>query len=120
MTDKEKLEEVKRRKEEVNSPGFFVTGEPLEWLIQQAERVQELESENRALRAVAKSNKIIGEKSLRENERYREVLKFYADINNHRERATQKNNKGNTLHFTFSIMQLDEGVKARKALEDSK
>jgi len=56
-----------------------VFGELKSKINEQAERVQELENENRILRTVAESNKYIGEQYLEQNKRYREAI---AEIEN--------------------------------------
>lgn len=76
---KERLEEIKVQREKNRSRNMPLTNDLVtdnfNWLIKQAERVQELEGENRALRAVAKNNKYIGEGCLEQNKRYREAIK---------------------------------------------
>src|SRR5690625_1090470 len=68
---KERLEDIKH---EHDFLGVIHRSEHIEWLIEQAERVEELEDENRILRTVAESNKYIGEQYLEQNKRYREAM----------------------------------------------
>src|SRR5690625_41515 len=72
---KERLEEIKQYYSRMESLDEY-TQSDIKWLIEQAERVQELENENRILRTVAESNKYIGEQYLEQNKRYREALEL--------------------------------------------
>jgi hypothetical protein len=73
MTDKERLEEIKE-KYNYERLGEFIDTKPispyeLKWLIQQAERVQELELEVNDWR----------DEAIKWNKRYKQALNFFAD-----------------------------------------
>mgnify|MGYP001229624977 CR=1 FL=1 len=98
MTDKERLEEARLMAEmlrvETRLPHDFPF-DLVDWLVEQAERVWELE---------------------RKIERYREALVFYADENNYREQEL----KGIVppRPITFKPILHDYGSIARQALEE--
>src|SRR5690625_5271879 len=78
---KERLEGVKKRLSAPSLKMGRMSGKTqlfndLQWLIEQAERVQGLESENWVLRTVAESNKYISEQYFEQNKRYREAIEF--------------------------------------------
>lgn len=97
MTDKERLEDIKEKfmKYEYD---YNLSGEDIEWLIEQAERVQDLKI----------MLKVLG----RQTERFKKALEFYADPMIWRE---GNRIKGNT--FEMPLANNDNGHKARKALE---
>lgn len=105
---KERLEEIIRKEaylEGTNDLVMVINKDDYRWLIKQAERVEDLENENRILRTVAESNKYIGEQYLEQNKRYREAI----------ERALDESgwgDEGNALYRTIGILT--------KALEESK
>ena len=94
---KERLEDIKERfvKYEYD---YNLNGEDVEWLIEQAERVQDLKI----------MLKVLG----RQTERFKKALEFYADPMIWRE---GNRIKGNT--FEMPLANNDNGHKARKALE---
>jgi len=66
------------------------------------------------LRISEEQNKTLAEgygRLLHENERLREALEFYGDEDNH------KTTKGKV--FTINLMEVDNGIRARQALEVS-
>ena len=73
MTDKERLEDIKERFAKYQTD-YNLNGEDVEWLIQQAERVQELESElNKQIEIGYKfEGEVYG--LAKENKRYRKAL----------------------------------------------
>lgn len=73
---------------------------------EQAERVRELENENRILRTVAESNKYIGEQYLEQNKRYREALNSIMTLWKYSEDRTD---------FEWLAHKMSD--EARKALE---
>lgn len=79
MSDKERLEDIKRR---FDYNGFIL--KDVKWLIEQSEKVQELERE---LKECYKQNNAFSveyyEKLLPENKKLREALVFIIDIDNH-------------------------------------
>ena len=77
------------------------------FFIEQAERVQELEKENRLLRFIAEENKIAYEQRAKQNKRYREALEFYAE----------GKHVAYKLDETDDDLVVDYGEIARKALE---
>ncbi|WP_346207635.1 hypothetical protein NSS91_16150 [Caldifermentibacillus hisashii] len=100
MTDKERLEEIKERfvKYEYD---YNLNGEDIEWLIEQAERVQDLKI----------MLKVLG----RQTERFKKALEFYADESNYREHDL----KGIVppRPIAYKPILHDYGSIARQALE---
>jgi|GEM_PF-2047476 len=107
----ERLEDIKERfmKYEYD---YNLSGEDVEWLINQAERAEknaqdlgdmdkQLASEQRRIRELKE-----------ENQRFKKALEFYADPMIWREGSRIK---GNT--FEMPLANNDNGHKARKALE---
>src|SRR5699024_9195776 len=99
---KERLEEIKENMEEFKTTKSVrgvedVAAEMLlnhgTWLVEQAERVQELENQN---------------------ERYREALEFYADKKNHCNTPDSFSDTG----YIDSVVQKDAGRRARLELRD--
>jgi len=128
MTDKERLKEIKEiyRWAIENSIANRIADSDIEWLIQQAERVEKLELEVNDWRAeVQKWQKFYEESeeshsetkellysTISEIKRYKQALEFYADPMIWRE---GNRIKGNT--FEMPLANNDNGHKARKALE---
>jgi len=114
MSDKERLQKAKEVIENYNgeyhlhNPTF--TNEDLntlEWLIEQAERVQELEDNLiNNQRTFAKID--LGRKE--ENKRYLEALKFYANEESYEEFERK------TCGWASDV-EIDRGEKARQAIE---
>lgn len=115
---KERLEEIKRQFN-INKSRLIRLGrnthvtDDYEWLIEQVERVQELEEANKKNYWIAANFKFENLKLEQQNKRYREVLEFYG-------------NKENYLHelsrlkaTNYSKVMDDYGETARKALEES-
>lgn len=98
---KERLEDIKERfvKYEYD---YNLNGEDVEWLIEQAERVQELKEQN---------------------QRYREALEFYADQTIYKEELINEASYDadgvciSNDEYAPPVVYLDGGEKARKALE---
>lgn len=134
MTNKERLEEVKKNvivdkvyfKYLNNDKGYWgksytLIEEDMKWFVEQAERVQELERQNQQFKTnlsvvqgyyktMVKINNDIAE----ENKRYRDALEFYAKERNWEDSWII------TLNGQESDVPLaidDCGYKARKALE---
>ncbi|MED4852255.1 hypothetical protein P9386_10540 [Caldifermentibacillus hisashii] len=97
MTDKERLEEIKEKYME-HEYDFNLIKNDINWLIEQAERVQDLKI----------MLKVLGE----ENQRFKKALEFYADPMIWREGNRIKDNT-----FEMPLANNDNGHKARKALE---
>ncbi|WP_346208375.1 hypothetical protein NSS91_07465 [Caldifermentibacillus hisashii] len=101
MTDKERLEDIKEKfmKYEYD---YNLSGDDIEWLIEQAERVQELKEQN---------------------QRYREALEFYADQTIYKEELINEASYDadgvciSNDEYAPPVVYLDGGEKARKALE---
>ena len=72
---KERLEEIKQYYSRMESLDEY-TQSDIKWLIEQAERAQELEEENKLLRFIAEENKIAHEQKVKQNKRYREALEL--------------------------------------------
>ena len=108
----ERLEEIKTRFNAMKELESFKKLAPTDlffddydWLIQQAERVEELED---ALLQCTDH----GASILKQNRRYREVIEFYANRDNYKLEHFDPN-----LDDYMSTVDYDEGMKARKALE---
>lgn len=100
---KERLEEIIKSLEDK----AVIDRSDYEWLIEQAERLQELKK--RYLILTKENNQVNDEliDEFRKNKRYREALEFYANKINYL--TFIKNGKSNIEH--------DQGEKAREALE---
>ena len=111
MTDKERLEEAKLMAEmlrvETRLPHDFPF-DLVDWLVEQAERVQELESDSYN----AHLERLLDRKE-QEIERYREALEFYADRENY-----EPDHYDPDTHDYMSMIDHDKGATARKALEE--
>ncbi|MYL41800.1 hypothetical protein [Virgibacillus salexigens] len=79
------LEELKRNKEDdlkiAEYAGVTLTSEEYKRLIQQAERVQELEKDNKRLKDLNSNNLPVMRSMHEETERYKQALEIYADEN---------------------------------------
>lgn len=110
MTDKERLEEIKN-----NDISYLLYGTKLkdywEWLIEQAERVRELEEERSEWKDTAQSYYMTNQELREQNKRYREALEFYANEENY------KPFDGIFLSSYQNKVDEDGGEVARKALE---
>jgi|SRR5690625_301062 len=110
----ERLEEIKK--------GFYfwlgedesigILPEDIEWLIEQAERVGELEEEVQDISVWNHGHRCHIHKLKQQNERYREALEFYANRDNYKLEHFDPNLEG-----YMSTVDYDEGQKARKELE---
>ncbi|MCR1834992.1 hypothetical protein NSA56_11355 [Oceanobacillus caeni] len=127
MTDKERLEEIKSRV--WKDKGTYAMGDysqregyiytlsdyDYEWLIEQAERVQEVEEELKELRAMY--SVVNGERI-----RYKQALEFYADEENWTEPSRQQvmmDGEPDTVDGPPWAIE-DSGEKARQVLEGDK
>lgn len=119
--NRERLEEVEKNYEIVTDHLAYIGLDDLRYIIEyakekdrQIERVQKLV--NKHVDWLRLEKQIWNLK--RQNGNYREALEFYADKDNHREKATGKPLRGKgVLYFKSTIMEMDEGRKARKALK---
>lgn len=111
MTDKERLETAKQYCTDYGYVGLNI----LKWLIEQAEKVQELERE---LKECYKQNNSFSvenyEVLIPENKKLREALEFYASERNYKQ-SEEEYFEG----YPPEIMN-DTGYKARKTLEGLK
>lgn len=116
MSDKERLEQIQQNDLiQAISDGFLFGKDGLEtenifrdveWLIKQAERVQELESElNKQIEIGYKFEGEVYDLA-KENKRYRKALEFYAGGNHYSDKL-----------YDDKIILLDDGEIARKVLE---
>lgn len=94
----------------------LISGEDWHWLTEQAELLQ-LERQGAAL--ANKINSAYVKEVMDENKRFREVLRFYADKENH-EKEEFKSLRPNAKSIMMSTVEWDDGDKAREALEESK
>src|SRR5690625_4844981 len=72
---KERLEEIKQYYSRMESLDEY-TQRDIKWLIEQAERAQELEGENKLLRFITEENKIAHEQKVKQNKRYQKALEL--------------------------------------------
>lgn len=94
MSDKERLEElINRKPNRWGNLTIYEFERDIKILQEQAERVQELE---------------------RKIERYREALEFYANEETYETKFATDTDE---IFDPFTLIELDEGKKARKALE---
>lgn len=116
MTDKERLEEIKKNYQEGLSSGdhhvVFLTIDDIDLLIEQAELAQRLEDNAKDLREALGRRQDQVKDLEKEKERYREALEFYAD-----REGTYCKKVSDTWGSATAILQ-DRGEKARQALED--
>ena len=125
--DKERLEEIEKNLDPLGygMGGHLISVNDINWLVgyakEQVERVQELENVNRVLKKSSEGSERAKER-LRtwideleiENERYREALEFYADEETYETKFATDTDE---ICDSFTLIELDEGKKARKALE---
>ena len=133
MTDKERLEEIKSRVlrerctytvgDDSSREGYryILSDEDYRWLKEQAERVEELEKDldewrNEAIKVFKRfeeyQERYLETKEL--NKRYREALEFYANEETYVAKFATDTDE---IFDPFTLIELDEGKKARKALE---
>lgn len=110
MTDKERLKDIKAVVENKNGIVERISHQDINWLIKQAERVQELEETVEDYKTVNKELHQRGRKIRKQNKRYREALRFYADEENYKK-------KDYGMIVQPAIQDGDRGSTARKALE---
>ena len=121
MTDKERLEEIKNGYFEWQHRLFGTSWvsmpkESFDWLIEQAERVELLERENKALNDMLTTlekqdiTKLLNQnvRLIKQNKRYHETLKYYAD---------EKHYEAYCIDGYGCDVTEDGGEIARKALE---
>lgn len=103
---KERLEEIKYRKgrfsykcSSCGEKQTFITEKDLNWLIEHAERYDEVRQDADILH--------------KQNKRYREALEFYSDKENYRKLIIE----GDKMILGKMIIEKDNGDKAREALE---
>lgn len=109
-------ERLERIKERVNYHSHL--DDDIEWLIQQAERMQELEQKNDRLKQEADFWRVEDREMMRlshENKRYREALEFYADEENYEFETIVSDCD---IEVVSKVLD-DYGQKARKVLEES-
>lgn len=113
MTDKERLKDIKAVVENKNGIVERISHQDINWLIKQAERVQELEETVEDYKTVNKELHQRGRKIRKQNKRYREALEFYAD-----EYVWFDEDRGSDYFPDYRCeAQDDHGERARKALE---
>ena len=118
----ERLEELKNRvwkdacayaeSDEQSREGFSYTlsDYDYEWIIQQAERVEKLDYENKGLKHQSEQQGADIAVLEHENQRYKQALEFYADFKIYYPQCDD----------ICSWITMDYGEKARQALEESK
>lgn len=124
MTNKERLDAIKgramfnqlaKRTGEITHSLVTLDEEDYDWLIEQAERVQELEETVEDYKTVNKELHQRGRKVRKQNKRYREALEFYADRDNYKLEHFDPN-----INDYMSTVDYDEGQKARQTIESEK
>src|SRR5690625_1034945 len=114
---RDRLKEIKEWKDEIDLHGNEISERNfltlhVEWLIEQAERVEELEEEVQDISVWNHGHRCHIHKLKQQNERYREALEFYANRDNYKLEHFDPNLEG-----YMSTVDYDEGQKARKELE---
>ena|SRR5690606_39212629 len=100
MTDKERLEEIEKNLDPLGygMGGHLISVNDIYWLVryakEQSKRVQELEQQNK---------------------RYKQALEFYADEETYEMKFVANTDE---IGVPLTVIELDEGKKARQALED--
>ena len=112
MIAKEWLEDIKERFAKYQYD-YNLNGEDVEWLIQQAEKIELLNAEIETLQAKWEAQGLMIQKLHRKNQRYKQALEFYADEKNHEREWDTFTDSG----VEKSEVMKDGGEKARKALE---
>ncbi|CDQ39508.1 hypothetical protein [Virgibacillus salexigens] len=84
----------------------------IDYLIQQTERVQELEKDNKRLKDLNSNNLPVMRSMHEKTERYKQTLEFYADESNHEYEVTY-----DMADVIESEVMKDYGNKAREALK---
>ena len=120
---RERLEKIEKNLDPLGygMGGHLISVNDIHWLVgyakEQVERVQELENVNRVLKKSSEGSERAKERLRNwideleiENERYREALEFYGDIELYDEYDHPE------LGLTTDI-NIDKGKRARKALE---
>ena len=105
MIAKEWLEDIKERFAKYQTD-YNLNGEDVEWLIQQAEKIELLNAEIETLQAKWEAQGLMIQKLHRENQRYKQALEFYADSEN----WIPQNDD------VLSEITMDYGSKAQQAL----
>lgn len=140
MSDKERLIEIKKaRKTILDEESFqkkciflysFEELGYLDWLIEQAEKVEQLQRENekeqkrlqKQVYETVEENFLL-EKQLQQAkakaERYKQALEFYADENNYVVDISEVE-LPEDIPYAKPPIVYERGIKARKALEDKK
>lgn len=112
MTDKERLENIKEQYQWAveNRLANRVDDSDIEWLIQQAKRVEESEKERDEWKDTSQFYYMTNQELREQNKRYKQALEFYADKENYflKQRMTSS---------FYTPIELDKGEKARQALD---
>ena len=116
MTNKEQLEEIKKKyfMHENYVGKVTISHHVLEWLIEQVERAQELEETVEDYKTVNKELHQRGRKVRKQNKRYREALAFYADEETYETKFATDTDE---IFDPFTLIELDEGKRARQVLD---
>lgn len=128
MNDKERLEEIKNSYLEglhrlFGASWVSMPKENFDWLIQQAERVQELEKEKDEWKDTAQSYYMTNQELREQNKRYKQALEFYADEETYEPlevqigAVTKEGYKISKCKYE-PIINTDKGKKARQALKE--
>lgn len=104
MTDKERSKEIKAVVERISH-------QDINRLIEQAERVRELEKERSEWKDTAQSYYMTNQELREQNKRYRETLEFYANRDNYKLEHFDPN-----INDYMSTVDYDEGRKARQTI----
>src|SRR5690554_4019568 len=113
MSDKERLENLNPTIVD-NQGNVTLKGEDYHWLMEQEERIEELELEKDGWKYTAQSYYMKIQELREQNKRYREALEFYADEETYETKFATDTDE---IFDPFTLIELDEGKKARKALE---
>lgn len=108
MSEKERLENMSPIGFDLNG-NVLLKSEDYHWLMEQAERVQELEQVIGDLDENVAAFETLWLEEKRKNQRYKQALEFYADEKNYCEMIDPSG--------VLTVIEEDNGEKARQALE---
>ena len=93
---------------------YQIHPDDVSWLIN---RVEELEKEKDEWKDTAQSYYMTNQELREQNKRYKQALEFYADEETYETKFATDTDE---IFDPFTLIELDEGKRARKALEKSK
>ena len=109
MTDKERLEQIKNKKFFDVGYGDLLNLEDVNWLIEQAERVHELEEIIEDYKTVNKESYDRRKKLRKQNKRYREAIKETKNIIE--EAIVSLDNNEKVQGLEWAVKRVDEALE---------